>query len=147
MKGKRIVIGLLIAALAALLGWLMGNSPDDVPGDDARNDDRTSSVSPAPDSPAPDAELPTVAFADLPAEAHDTIGLIESDGPFPYDRDGATFENREGLLPDRERGFYQEYTVETPGSDDRGARRIVSGRDDAMFYTEDHYDSFRRIVR
>ncbi|MPZ97298.1 MAG: ribonuclease N [Propionibacteriales bacterium] len=130
----------------------MGTSPDDVPGGDARNDDQTSSVSPAPDSPAPDSpapdsDLPTVDVADLPAEAHDTIGLIESDGPFPYDRDGATFENREGLLPDRERGFYQEYTVETPRSDDRGARRIVAGRDDAMFYTEDHYDSFRRIVR
>ncbi|PXY27085.1 ribonuclease domain-containing protein [Prauserella muralis] len=83
-----------------------------------------------------------VALADLPPEATDTYELIRSGGPYPYPQDGTVFENREGLLPDCERGYYHEYTVETPGSDDRGARRIVTGDGDEYFYTDDHYASF-----
>ncbi|MDQ3988514.1 MAG: ribonuclease N, partial [Actinomycetota bacterium] len=63
-------------------------------------------------------------------------------GPFPYEQDGTTFGNREGLLPDRERGWYREYTVPTPGEDDRGARRLVTGGERELYYTDDHYDSF-----
>ena len=81
----------------------------------------------------------------LPPEARDTLGLIASGGPFPYARDNIEFRNREGLLPKRERGYYREYTVKTPGSRDRGARRIVAGRGGEFYYTEDHYRSFRRI--
>jgi guanyl-specific ribonuclease Sa len=83
----------------------------------------------------------------LPPEAHDTLRLITAGGPFPYDRDGSVFQNREGRLPVRPRGYYREYTVETPGSPDRGARRIVSGGDPPteFFYTDDHYRSFRRL--
>jgi guanyl-specific ribonuclease Sa len=83
----------------------------------------------------------------LPPEAVVTLELIERGGPFPYDRDGTTFQNRERLLPDRPRGYYREYTVETPGSRDRGARRIVTGGDppEVYFYTDDHYRSFRRV--
>ncbi len=76
----------------------------------------------------------------------DTLRLIEDGGPFPYSKDGSTFQNREGILPQQPKGFYAEYTVETPGSDDRGARRIISGKDGSRFYTDDHYDSFREIV-
>lgn len=90
--------------------------------------------------------LPVVVEADLPPEARDTLRLIERGGPFPYRRDGIEFGNRERRLPLRGRGFYKEYTVPTPGSSDRGARRIVTGRDGARYYTSDHYRSFRRIV-
>lgn len=92
-------------------------------------------------------DLPTIAYADLPPEAHDTIALIEQGGPFPFRRDGITFQNRERLLPRHPEGYYREYTVITPGEDDRGARRIVTGEAGEMYYTEDHYDSFREIIR
>lgn len=75
-----------------------------------------------------------------------TLELIDEGGPFPYERDGVTFQNREGILPSRPQGFYSEYTVVTPGSKDRGARRIVAGDDGSRFYTDDHYDSFREVV-
>jgi len=88
----------------------------------------------------------TVGVEALPPEAIDTLLLIEQGGPFPYDQDGATFQNREGILPDQPRGYYHEYTVETPGSPDRGARRIVTGRAGERYYTDDHYDSFRVVV-
>ncbi len=91
-------------------------------------------------------DLPSVLFTQLPAEAWDTLDLISSDGPFPYDRDGLTFQNREGFLPDFERGHYKEYTVTTPGESDRGARRIVAGADGELYYTDDHYASFREII-
>ncbi len=87
-----------------------------------------------------------VDVSELPPEAIDTLLLIEVGGPFPYSQDGATFQNREGLLPQRPRGTYAEYTVETPGSADRGARRIVTGDGRERYYTDDHYDSFRFIV-
>ena len=90
--------------------------------------------------------LRRVAVAELPQEAVNTIKLIDQGGPFPYDRDGATFENREGILPDHPVGYYEEYTVETPGEDDRGARRIVAGSRGELYWTEDHYASFERIV-
>ena len=83
----------------------------------------------------------------LPPEAVTTLELIERGGPFPYDRDGTVFQNRERRLPDQPRGFYREYTVETPGSPDRGSRRIVTGGNppEVYYYTDDHYRSFRRV--
>lgn len=95
----------------------------------------------------PTSGLPYVALADLPPEAAETVALIDAGGPFPYEKDGATFGNREGLLPDRPNGYYREYTVETPGSPDRGARRIVAGEDGELYWTDDHYDSFEVAVR
>ena len=99
--------------------------------------------------PAPD--LGTVALQALPAEAQQTQRLIHSGGPFPYQKDGVVFGNRERQLPSRARGFYREYTVPTPGSRNRGARRIVCGgsvptQPEACFYTADHYASFQRIA-
>ncbi|MGH3879341.1 MAG: ribonuclease domain-containing protein [Actinophytocola sp.] len=88
---------------------------------------------------------PVVALAELPPEASDTEDLIASDGPFPFPQDGTEFQNREGLLPDCESGYYHEYTVKTPGSSDRGARRIVTGTGGEHFYTDDHYESFSLI--
>lgn len=89
--------------------------------------------------------IPSIAFDDLPREAQDTIQLIEQGGPFPYEQDDSVFRNREGILPRQSNGYYREYTVETPGSDDRGARRIVAGRNGELYYTDDHYESFSRI--
>lgn len=85
----------------------------------------------------------------FPPEAWHTLELIERGGPFPYRKDGTTFFNREGLLPQKARGYYREYTVPTPGARDRGARRIVSGGNppEVFFYTADHYRSFRRMER
>ena len=91
--------------------------------------------------------LAVVDVADLPPEARETIALIDAGGPFPYRQDDRTFGNREGLLPKERNGFYREYTVRTPGESDRGARRIVAGADDVLYYTDDHYQSFRRIRR
>ena len=82
----------------------------------------------------------------LPKEVHETIALIKKGGPFPHARDGVTFGNRERFLPPRERGWYREYTVRTPGERTRGARRIVAGRDGTLYYTDDHYRSFKRIL-
>lgn len=89
-----------------------------------------------------------VDLADLPPEAAETVELIDAGGPFPYPgKDGSTFGNFEGILPDRERGYYAEYTVETPGLDHRGARRIIAGDGGELYWTEDHYESFERIER
>lgn len=93
----------------------------------------------------PESGLPVVAATELPSEARHTLDLIETDGPFPHDEDGTTFQNREGILPAQNAGYYKEYTVQTPGSDDRGARRIVAGAGKELYYTDDHYQSFVRI--
>ncbi|HEY2880219.1 ribonuclease domain-containing protein [Nocardioides sp.] len=89
--------------------------------------------------------LPRVSLAHLPTEAAVTVALIEAGGPFPYDRDGIVFENREGLLPAESSGYYHEYTVPTPGASDRGARRIIEGSGGELYWTDDHYRTFERI--
>ncbi|OFZ93157.1 MAG: hypothetical protein A3F74_12040 [Betaproteobacteria bacterium RIFCSPLOWO2_12_FULL_62_58] len=90
-------------------------------------------------------DIPQIAAADLPRDARDALRLIKRGGPFPYARDGAVFNNRERLLPARSRGYYREYTVQTPGARDRGPRRIIAGGRGEYYYTDDHYASFRRI--
>jgi ribonuclease T1 len=102
-------------------------------------------------TPETPGELPPVALSALPGEARKTHGLILQGGPFPYEKDGTTFFNRERLLPQQPRGFYREYTVRTPGVRHRGARRIVCGgkpphQPEVCYYTADHYASFSRIV-
>jgi ribonuclease T1 len=94
----------------------------------------------------PVSSLPTVPVPALPPEAVTTLTLIAKGGPFPYSKDGVVFSNREGILPMHPSGWYHEYTVVTPGSGDRGARRVVAGKDGALFYSDDHYASFREIV-
>ena len=95
------------------------------------------------------AALAPIAAVDLPKEARITLALIRDDGPFPYERDGVPFGNREGMLPPKPRGYYREYTVETPGARSRGARRIVCGGVTATlaecYYSADHYQSFKSI--
>ena len=92
----------------------------------------------------------TMALAELPKEGRLTYALIAQGGPFPFDKDGTVFGNRERLLPRQKNGYYLEYTVKTPGMRSRGAKRIVCGgqarQPDACYYTADHYASFRQIV-
>lgn len=125
------VLALLTAAVVLLAGCAAGTVTD--PGG-------------RPGGVDPESGLEWVERAELPPEARETIALIEAGGPFPYRQDGSTFGNREGLLPQQPRGYYREYTVPTPGAGDRGARRIVTGDEDRIFYyTDDHYQSFRRV--
>ena len=133
-RWTRLVALLLIALLAAQ--WWSERAPTGTPGD---------AVPAGAPHGATIAEPRYPSF--LPPEAVVTLELIERGGPYPYDRDGTTFQNREGLLPDHPRGYYREYTVETPGSPDRGARRIVTGGQppEVYYYTDDHYRSFRRL--
>ena len=93
-----------------------------------------------------EAALAEIAAAELPGEARQTISLIRKGGPFPFLRDGVVFGNFEKRLPARARGYYREYTVRTPGARERGARRIVAGKGGELYYTDDHYNSFRRIT-
>lgn len=125
---------LLLVAAAMLVVWLVGGGQGD-PEPAGTGTDATSG-------------LPVVRLADLPPEAERTVELIEAGGPFPEpEHDGGTFGNREELLPDRPMGYYREYTVPTPGLDHRGARRIVAGEGDELYWTADHYSSFARIRR
>ncbi|MDW2981060.1 ribonuclease domain-containing protein [Rhodanobacter sp. KK11] len=96
---------------------------------------------------APERHAGTDASTFLPAEAHATLDRIARGGPFPHTQDGAVFGNYEGLLPKQPRGYYREYTVETPGARNRGARRIVTGGMPPVvwYYSDDHYRSFRRF--
>ena len=101
--------------------------------------------------PAPEAAQAGMALADLPKQGRETYALILAGGPFPYEKDGTVFGNRERQLPAQKRGFYREYTVKTPYARNRGAKRIVCGgsqpaRPEVCYYTDDHYASFKRIA-
>ncbi|HZE31277.1 MAG TPA: ribonuclease domain-containing protein [Actinoallomurus sp.] len=87
----------------------------------------------------------TICHSTLPPQADDTLRLIDQGGPFPYSQDGQVFQNREGVLPSEPNGYYHEYTVKTPGSSTRGARRIVTARSGTDYYTSDHYVTFNAI--
>ncbi|MFD7996453.1 ribonuclease domain-containing protein [Streptomyces mexicanus] len=92
------------------------------------------------------ASVGSICSSDLPSKAHDTLDLIDRGGPFPYEEDGSVFQNREGVLPRQSTGYYHEYTVVTPGSPTRGARRIVTGEKyQEDYYTADHYATFDLI--
>ncbi|MGF6635832.1 ribonuclease [Paraburkholderia sp. 35.1] len=97
-----------------------------------------------------EAQVGTIALAQLPREAVDTLNLIAAGGPYPYQKDGIVFGNYERVLPAHRRGYYHEYTVPTPHARNRGARRIVCGgplqRTDNCYYSDDHYTSFNHIV-
>ena len=100
--------------------------------------------------PLPHQQVDTVSLAELPSQARTTYRLIHRGGPFPFEKDGTVFFNRERLLPAHARGYYREYTVKTPRAKDRGGRRIVCGgvpptAPEVCYYTSDHYNSFRKI--
>lgn len=138
-----------LLALALLLAWQYlprDSAPTPAPSvasgpAAARGPTPIELPAPSREQSLPDARLP----AFLPAEARRTITLIQRGGPFPHRQDGSVFGNREGHLPQKQRGWYREYTVDTPGLSHRGARRIVTGGNPPRdwYYTSDHYDSFR----
>jgi ribonuclease T1 len=86
-----------------------------------------------------------ISVAQLPAQARQTLKLIDAGGPYPYRQDGTVFQNREKRLPKEPAGYYREFTVAAPGARDRGPRRIIAGMDGERYYTLDHYQSFLRI--
>ena len=160
-KADRQLIALIgVAICLALLWWGFGGGSV---GQDTSAPRTTASALPgstrsglpssgsrtAPASPGgertPTSGLPTVTESALPGEARHTLALIRAGGPYPYSADDGVFSNREGILPSHPRGYYREYTVVTPGSDDRGARRIIDGEAGDRYYTDDHYASFRQI--
>lgn len=97
----------------------------------------------APTAGAATTAVGSICYGDLPSQAYDTLRLIQQGGPYPYSQDGSVFQNRERVLPRQSSGYYHEYTVKTPGSSTRGARRIVTGqRNEEDYYTADHYATF-----
>ena len=152
---------LLLVAAVMLVAWLVtGGGQEPEPGGSTATDPSSPSSSPSPSfspshdftetntpSTEPEVGLPSVRLADLPPEAARIVDLIDRGGPFDEDEDGGTFRNDEEILPDQPRGYYREYTVPTPGSDGRGARRIVAGEGGELYWTGDHYNSFSRIAR
>ena len=99
----------------------------------------------AVDSVAQDSQTGVVLLSQLPPEARETVLRIRRGGPFPYERDGTVFGNFERALPVRGRRYYREYTVPIPGTTHRGPRRIVAGRGGELYYTDDHYRTFKRL--
>ncbi len=144
--------GLVIAVVVLVVamvggGSLTTQSTTPAPGSTAASP-AAAVTNPAAASPAVDnpSTLPSINASQLPKEARQTLALIAKGGPYPYDRDGVNFGNFEGLLPKKSGGFYKEYTVPTPGESDRGARRIIVGKDSAKYYIPDHYESLMFIV-
>ncbi|MGW3209708.1 ribonuclease domain-containing protein [Streptomyces sp. NPDC001135] len=100
----------------------------------------------APRTAVAAASVGSICYGDLPSQAHHTLDLIDQGGPFPYSQDGTVFTNKEGVLPSQQSGYYHEYTVVTPGSPTRGARRVVTGEESQEdYYTSDHYATFDLI--
>ncbi|GAB2831210.1 guanyl-specific ribonuclease [Streptomyces daliensis] len=132
-----------ISALSALAAALLVGGPAVAGAATAEQAPAPARISAPAASGVSAADVGSICYNELPAEAHETLDLIEQGGPYPYPQDGTVFQNREGILPDQSDGYYHEYTVETPGSDDRGARRIVTGeKEQEDYYTADHYESF-----
>jgi ribonuclease T1 len=144
----------LLLAIVAVGGWMAWPRQHALPAAGGHEVAESRPVAAAPvrqaveAAPQPDSQGGAVLPAFLPAEARATIVRIQRAGPFPHRQDGGVFGNREGHLPRKPRGWYREYTVETPGLRHRGARRIVTGGDPPRewYYTDDHYDSFRSVA-
>lgn len=144
------VIGALLAGLLLLLTGCAtdGAGAGRTPGAEQSRASVGGSGAPGTaDRPAWARGMPVVPAAELPAQARDTLRRIDAGGPFRYAKDGTVFGNHERLLPRHPRGYYHEYTVPTPGSGDRGARRIVTGEERETYYTDDHYRTFKAVLR
>ncbi|MFI0258304.1 ribonuclease domain-containing protein [Streptomyces sp. NPDC017056] len=144
-SAPRAAAGVLAALVACLLLLVSGCSG----GGGGKGGAKPTSGAPSAGATAPGwaAGMATVPAGKLPEQARDTLRLIDAHGPFPYPKDGTVFGNHERQLPKQQRGYYHEYTVRTPGSKDRGARRIVTGDRHETYYTEDHYRTFKAVLR
>ncbi|GAA0620277.1 ribonuclease domain-containing protein [Streptomyces crystallinus] len=139
-RSARTTVSVLLACLALLLTGCGGESKKDV-----RPSGATASGAAA--TPGWAKGMATVRADRLPPEARQTLALIDRGGPYPYSKDGTVFGNFEKALPQQKRGYYHEYTVNTPKSRDRGARRLVTGQSGEIYYTGDHYKSFKAVLR
>jgi ribonuclease T1 len=141
-----------ILVLSAMLGGCgKGGSQNATPASEASASEVPAQPAQAASgAPAASGALAVVTKAQLPAEAAETLRLIKAGGPFPFSEDGVMFRNSAGLLPQHPRGYYRTYTVRTPGSTDRGQRRVICGgarrQISDCYYTDDYYVSFRRIA-
>ncbi|MER7581740.1 ribonuclease [Kitasatospora sp. NPDC097691] len=167
-KSPLVVVAVLILAVLAGVGYLLadkggGSHPKAAAspkaaataGPSTSQPSTAGSAAPKPSAPKPsppsgvwvpaDPALADVCRTKLPSQAQDTLGLIAKGGPYPYSRDGIVFENRESRLPRKSDGYYHEYTVVTPGSDDRGTRRVVTGNAGEQYWSGDHYATFQEI--
>jgi ribonuclease T1 len=146
-RNRNSAVSAAIAAVIALASWWWSAHHDANAGS-AGNDSSGSSYTSAEHGKDPASGLPYVPLSALPAQAAQTVTLIDAGGPFPYPtHDGGTFGNFEGLLPKQSSGYYKEYTVPTPGSSDRGTRRIIAGSNGTLYWTGDHYEHFAVIQR
>jgi guanyl-specific ribonuclease Sa len=134
---RRITVALIGLVVLVVVGWFVRSAVDDNTGSQPSVTQNTATQKTG--------GLAVRPLSSLPKEAGDMWKLIQKGGPFSADRDGVVFENREKLLPAKPAGYYREYTVRTPGSDDRGARRLVYGQSSELYYTDDHYVSFIRV--
>lgn len=139
---SRISAALVGLVVLVLVGWFVRELTADDTGTPPSSPATSVGAGGSAALPGASSGLRVQPLSALPAEATATWRLIQSGGPFPYDRDGAVFGNRERLLPAERSGYYHEYTVDTPGSDDRGARRLITGAERELYYTADHYESF-----
>ncbi|MGW2252056.1 ribonuclease [Kitasatospora sp. NPDC001660] len=163
-KSPLVVVAVLILAVLGAVGYLLagkggsshskasGASTATAAGSSAVKSQAPKPSPPAGRTPAPggtwvpaDPALADVCRSKLPSQAQDTLGLIAKGGPYPYNRDGIVFENRESRLPKKSDSYYHEYTVVTPGSNDRGTRRVVTGGAGEQYWSPDHYATFQEI--
>ncbi|MFF3112266.1 ribonuclease [Kitasatospora sp. NPDC057904] len=169
-KSPLVVVAVLILAVLGAVGYLLagkgGSSHSKASGSsttaaaaavNSAGSPGAKSQAPKPSPPAgrtpapsgtwvpADPALADVCRTKLPSQAQDTLGLIDKGGPYPYNRDGIVFENRESRLPKKSDGYYHEFTVVTPGSNDRGTRRVVTGGAGEQYWSPDHYATFQEI--
>lgn len=148
LGSRQVLLGVLAVAVVVLAWVVVRAAQGPVTSSTPTGQGAAATAGPAPhiSGTDPDSGLPWIAESSLPRQAEDTLALIRAGGPFPYPRsDNRAFTNREALLPGRTRGYYREFTVVTPGSADRGARRIITGSSGEKYWTDDHYASFSRI--
>ncbi len=141
-RARRPLVALVALVVALIVGYAVraGDSHDS-------SSPASSAAASSSASASSTAASGAVALSTLPVQVAATVRLVRSDGPFPYPRnDGVVFHNNEHVLPRQADGYYHEYTVPTPGSDDRGARRLITGRAGEYYYTDDHYETFRRVA-
>ncbi len=141
-RWRRPQLALIALVLAVGIGYTVTALRDT--GSTSNTTAQPSSSSSASQSPS-SARTATVALSSLPPQVAQTVRLIKAGGPFPYSQDGVVFDNNEHLLDAHARGYYHEYTVPTPGASDRATRRLVTGQAGEFYYTDDHYESFRRV--
>lgn len=143
---RRPLVALIVLLVALAVGYTVRAADDHHSAPPSTSGPASGPASGSPSRPAPSGTGTGVALSSLPPQAGATVALIRAGGPFPYPRnDGVVFHNNEHRLPTRTDGYYREYTVPTPGTDTRGARRIITGRDGEFYYTADHYEHFVRV--